>query len=87
MNHLKFIHLLEGLELVFRLVFKTSSRRIKPAVAGSIPAPSAGKELLVNGYLLIVFHFCFKIYRKLGVALASLKAGLLRPFFVFGFHR
>ena len=29
------------MELVFRLVFKTNSRRIKPAVAGSIPALSA----------------------------------------------
>ena len=32
---------IEGTELVFQLVFKTSSRRIKPAVAGSIPALSA----------------------------------------------
>ena len=30
----------EGLELVFRLVFKTSSGRITPSVAGSIPALS-----------------------------------------------
>lgn len=29
------------MELVFRLVFKTNNRRIKPAVAGSIPALSA----------------------------------------------
>ncbi len=28
------------MELVFRLVFKTSSGRITPSVAGSIPAPS-----------------------------------------------
>jgi len=32
---------LERMELVFRPVFKTGSRRIKPAVAGSIPALSA----------------------------------------------
>lgn len=31
----------EGTGLVAHLVFKTSSRRIKPSVAGSIPAPSA----------------------------------------------
>jgi hypothetical protein len=30
------------LELVFRLVFKTSGGRITPSVAGSIPALSAG---------------------------------------------
>lgn len=32
---------IEGTGLVAHLVFKTSSRRIKPSVAGSIPAPSA----------------------------------------------
>jgi hypothetical protein len=32
----------EGLELVFRLVFKTSGGRITPSVAGSIPALSVG---------------------------------------------
>jgi hypothetical protein len=31
----------EGLELVFRLVLKTSGGRITPSVAGSIPALSA----------------------------------------------
>ena len=31
---------LEGLELVFRPVFKTGSGRITPSVAGSIPALS-----------------------------------------------
>jgi hypothetical protein len=36
----------EGKELVFHPVFKTGSRRITPAVAGSIPALSA-KQLHV----------------------------------------
>ncbi len=30
--------------LVFQLVFKTNDRRIKPAVAGSIPALSASQH-------------------------------------------
>lgn len=38
----------EGLELVFRLVFKTSSGRTTPSVAGSIPALSDSR-ITING--------------------------------------
>ena len=45
LNNQEFVYtstyLTERMELVFRPVFKTGSRRIKPAVAGSIPALSA----------------------------------------------
>lgn len=42
----------EGMGLVFQLVFKTSSGRIKSSVAGSIPALSAiyfRNSLIING--------------------------------------
>ena len=81
-SYLKF--LIERLELVFRLVFKTSSRRIKPAVAGSIPALSAG---LVNRYSLSSEALAkekLMVNRNdsnLGIASALLKSGFAVSFF------
>lgn len=41
-------HFLEGTGLVSHLVFKTSSRQIKLAVAGSIPALSAFNVIIMG---------------------------------------
>lgn len=48
-NHVFSAFLIERTKLVFHPVFKTGSRRIKPAVAGSIPAFSA------NNYMKICY--------------------------------